>query len=247
MPTHPSGWLLLPLLLSLTACDAPLRHGLDQEQAQQISQALQQEGLRPTTSQDAQQRWDVSVPSPQHGAAQKILAQRGLPRRSPSSLQRWTEQRGLLPSPEQQRAAHQLALAGQMERSLLSLEGVQDARVHLSLPPRPSLQLPQVSQEPARASVLLKLLPEATPPPQAQLKALVAHAVPGLQPQQVALVIQPSPRRSSPALELASVGPFPVEAGARAPLLWTLVALALVILLQSGAIALLLLRQRRRP
>jgi hypothetical protein len=43
------------------------------------------------------------------------------------------------------------------------------------------------------------------------------------------------------------VGPFLVEAGGRTALLWTLVAMALVILSQSGAIAWLALRARRRP
>jgi type III secretory pathway lipoprotein EscJ len=245
MPTRAPSWLLLCLLPLCAACQAPLRQDLDQEQAQRITQTLQREGLRPQTSQNSHRLWDVHVPSPQHSAAQDILARHNLPRRSPASLERWASQGSLLPTPKQQHERHQLALAGQIERTLFALDHVQDVRVHLSLPRRATLQLPGQESPQARASVLLKATGDL--PPADQLKALVAHAAPGLSPQHVTLLLQESAQSAPATPALSSVGPFLVEAGGRTALLWTLVAMALVILSQSGAIAWLALRARRRP
>jgi flagellar M-ring protein FliF len=79
------------------------------------------------------------------------------------------------------------ALEGELERSVMSLAEVEEARVHLTLP-KESVFLDK--QEPAKASVVLKLRPAAQISQQNVLAItnLVASAVEGLGPESVSVV-----------------------------------------------------------
>src|SRR5579872_4415534 len=79
------------------------------------------------------------------------------------------------------------AMEGELERSVMSLAEVEQARVHLTLP-KDSVFLDQ--QQPAKASVMVKLRPGAAMSPQniAAVTNLVASAVEGLTPESVSLV-----------------------------------------------------------
>ncbi len=79
------------------------------------------------------------------------------------------------------------ALEGELERSVTSLSEVAEARVHLTFP-KQSVFVEQ--RQPAKASVLLKLKPEARLSPRnvVAIEHLVASAVEGLTPDQVTVV-----------------------------------------------------------
>ena len=79
------------------------------------------------------------------------------------------------------------ALEGELERSVMSLAEVEQARVHLTLP-KESVFLDQ--QQPAKASVMVKLRPGSPMSAQNVLAVtnLVASAVEGLNPDAVSLV-----------------------------------------------------------
>src|SRR5204862_6397650 len=79
------------------------------------------------------------------------------------------------------------ALEGELERSIVSLSEVEQARVHLTLP-KESIFLE--SRQPAKASVLVKLRPGARLAPQnvAAICQLMASAVEGLAPEAVSVV-----------------------------------------------------------
>jgi len=82
---------------------------------------------------------------------------------------------------------HQRALEGELERSVLSMAEVVQARVHLTFP-RESVFLDQ--QQPAKASVMIKLRPGARISPKNVIAVsnLVASAVEGLNPGEVAVI-----------------------------------------------------------
>jgi flagellar M-ring protein FliF len=95
------------------------------------------------------------------------------------------------------------ALEGELERSVMSLAEVEQARIHLTLP-KESVFLEQ--QQPAKASVMLKLRPgaEVSQPNVLAITNLVASAVEGLAPEGVSVVdmngnLLSRPRRSTPA------------------------------------------------
>ncbi len=79
------------------------------------------------------------------------------------------------------------ALEGELERSVMSLMEVQQARVHLTFP-RESVFVEQ--RQPAKASVMVKLRPGTHLGPQnvAAIANLIASAVEGLAPEAVAIV-----------------------------------------------------------
>jgi len=82
---------------------------------------------------------------------------------------------------------YQRALEGELERSVMSMEGVVQARVHLTFP-RESVFLDQ--QQPAKASVMVRLRPGTHLSPQnvTALCNLAASAVEGLSPDGVAVI-----------------------------------------------------------
>src|SRR6204780_3294320 len=82
---------------------------------------------------------------------------------------------------------YQRALEGELERSVLSMAEVVQARVHLTFP-RESVFLDQ--QQPAKASVMIKLNPGARISPKNVIAVsnLVASAVEGLNPEEVAVI-----------------------------------------------------------
>ncbi|MEI9976905.1 MAG: flagellar basal-body MS-ring/collar protein FliF [Ignavibacteriota bacterium] len=97
------------------------------------------------------------------------------------------------------------ALEGELERSVMSLAEVEQARVHLTLP-KESVFLDQ--QEPAKASVMLKLRPGAQISAQNVIAVtnLVASAVEGLVPESVSLVDMDGNLLSKPRKKAAADG-----------------------------------------
>src|SRR6476659_3494006 len=79
------------------------------------------------------------------------------------------------------------ALEGELERSVMSLAEVEQARVHLTFP-KESVYLDQ--QQPAKASVLVKIRPGARLAPQnvVAINHLLASAVEGLSPDAVSVL-----------------------------------------------------------
>ena len=79
------------------------------------------------------------------------------------------------------------ALEGELERSVLALQEVDRARVHITLA-KDSLYATQ--REPAKASILVQLAPNTTLDPQsvAAITHLAASAVPGLEPNHVTVL-----------------------------------------------------------
>jgi flagellar M-ring protein FliF len=79
------------------------------------------------------------------------------------------------------------ALEGELERSVMSVGEIEQARVHISLP-QESVFIE--TRQPAKASVLIKIRPGATLPESAvpAITHLVASAVEGLSPESVSLL-----------------------------------------------------------
>jgi flagellar M-ring protein FliF len=100
---------------------------------------------------------------------------------------------------------YQRALEGELERSVMSLAEVEQARVHLTLP-KESVFLDQ--REPAKASVMVKLRPGAQISAQNVLAVtnLVASAVEGLAPDGVSVVDMDGTLLSRPKRSAAGDG-----------------------------------------
>jgi len=191
------------VLLLLAGCGGePVAHGLAERQANQVAVALDQAGLRAAVRKEegSEAAWRVEVPSGAVSAARRLLAERALPRQEGAGFAALLGQGGLVPTPAEERARILHALSGELARSVEAVDGVVEARVHLA--PAPEDPLRGAPAPAARAAVLVKVRAgqrARVEPLQFGIQALVAGAVPGLEPSQVAVVLaEASPAEPPP-------------------------------------------------
>jgi type III secretion protein J len=208
---------LTPLLIFglrlFAGCDAELYHDLSERRANEALLALREVGLR---ADKREQRglsgrpggFALVVPRAEESRALYVLEKRGLPRlpeRPTSGNSR------LLPSPDVVRSEQAAALSSSLADTLERLPEVAEARVHLALP-EPEPLSPLGSLRPT-ASVLLRLRAPLSVKP-VEVAEIIARSVPGLDPQDVAVVRAPFlPDKAGPGsgLELpplVAVGPL---------------------------------------
>jgi type III secretory pathway lipoprotein EscJ len=119
-------------------------------------------------------------------------------------------QGSIVPSRTAEQAKFVTGVAGELERSLRSLDGVVSVRVHLAVPVQDSLA-PDEAPVPPSASVLLRHRGPAPPIAVSDVQRLVAGAVPGLTPAHVSVVALPVPEAARPIeRELSRFGPVTV-------------------------------------
>ena len=184
---------LAACLLALAACgEEELLHGLDEAQANQSLVALGEDGIsgRKVREDGSEGGWTVTVPSGEGARARRLLAVRELPRARPPGFAEVFGKGSMVPTPAEERALYQHALAGELARSLETIDGVVEARVHLALPAPDPLR-PEARAAP-RAAVLLKCRADARTRLEslaAGIRSLVAGAAESLDPQSVAVVV----------------------------------------------------------
>jgi type III secretion protein J len=211
-----------PVALLLAAASVPgcggeeLLHGLSEPQANEILVALDDGGIggRKTREDGADGGWTVAVERGEAPRAQRILAERELPRPRPAGFGDVFGKGGMVPTSTEEHALYLHALAGELSRSLEAIDGVLEARVHLGLPQSDPLRPGE--PRPPRASALVKCRPSACAEVSALeggMRQLVAGAADGLEPSAVAVVIAaatesaapPPPRGREPSRLLASL------------------------------------------
>jgi type III secretion protein J len=182
------------LALTQTAClKSELGTGLTEAEAQEIIVLLKRHGLNGQRSFVAKGKdsgsWTVHVSGGNHNlvVAWRILQENGLPRQRVKGLDDVFSASGLIPTASEEKAKLLVGLTGEITRTLKSIEGVVDARVHVVLPDNSPL-LDRSQWSATTASVLLKHKGNQPPVSEADVKSLVAKGVQGLAPEQVAVV-----------------------------------------------------------
>jgi type III secretion protein J len=245
------------LVVTVGGCSTGILHGLDERSANEAEASLERAGIAAEKVADDTAAlggttpvFTVRVARADGARALDLLRAAGLPRDRRRGFAEAYGQPSLIPTASEERARYLDALAGEIERTLETVDGVVGARVHLvpvdidpgaldgdDAKPRPA----------ARAAVLLKTRPESAragrpPIDPADVRRLVAGSVPGLAEAAVAVVTTAAPEPSASVPALAAVGPLRVSVTTRPLLVGTLaVGLALVALLA----VLLLLTARR--
>lgn len=191
-----------PLLLSvlLAGCQTEIQHGLTEKEANEILVLLERRGIATTKSREEGGRevtWKISVPKAHAANAAMLLKENELPRPREAGFEMF--QRGsLIPTATEERAMFLKALSGELSRTLSSVDGVLDSRVHINIPQKDELADPGNRPKPS-ASVLLKYrVPAAVAdsgkkpePPLSveEVQALVSRAVQDLEPDNVSVVM----------------------------------------------------------
>jgi type III secretion protein J len=232
--------LAVAAALALASCapDAGLLHGLDERAANEVLVALDEAGVRAEKIREDGPggAWRIEVPAAEAPRAHRILAGRELPRARPPGFDEVFAKGSMVPTAAEEHARFQHALAGELARSIESLDGVLEARVHLGLPLADPLR-PEASPAP-RAAVLVKCRAadcDALRALEGGLRALVAGAAEGLDPGAVSLVVAPGTAAPPPERAPPRRGPA--------------VLVGLAALAGAGALGLagLGLRSRTRP
>jgi len=139
----------------------------------------------------------VSVPEAKVQEARIRLASQGLPQSDSMGIEMIQKESPLGGSSMMETARYQSVLETELARTIIKVQGVQSARVHLALP-KPSVFLRDSRK--ATASVMLQLYPgrRLEPGQVAAIVHLVASSVPELGPSDVTLVDQAGSLLNSP-------------------------------------------------
>jgi len=130
---------------------------------------------------------EIMVPADQVARARVLAAEQGLPSGGTIGYEIFDHTDALGMTDFQQRIDETRALEGELSRTIQAIDGVRAARVHLVLPQRAAFER---DQDTAQASVLLTMVGAERLDRQGvqAILNLVAAAVPGLKPQNIAIV-----------------------------------------------------------
>jgi type III secretion protein J len=181
--------------LALGGCmSTQLQTGLSEPEAREIVATLSENGVDAQASRDGAAKkdgtaWTVRVRgSDQTSAlAWRVLRENGLPREKDRGLEDVFSGGGMIPTAGEEKARMLAAIAGEIARTLKTVGGVVDARVHVVLPENSPL-VDKKDWNRTTASVLLKYQGDQPPLKDDEIRNLVARGVEGLQPADVAIV-----------------------------------------------------------
>lgn len=158
-----------------------LLSGMGPRDAQQVEQELEAAGVPYDLAPDGT---TLRVPASDLNRARLVVASKGLPSSGRLGFAIF-DKPNWVGSEFDEKVNYQRALEGELEQTIMSLDAVESARVHIVLP-HDSLFTEE--QRPAKASVLLKLRRRLNEDEAASVRNLVAGAVDTLRPGQVTLV-----------------------------------------------------------
>nr|WP_253189335.1 flagellar basal-body MS-ring/collar protein FliF [Brevundimonas sp. LM2] len=165
------------------APDALLYSNLDLREAGEITASLEQSGIPYTTRGDGS---TIMVNRDQVGEARLMLAGKGLVTSGSVGYELFDTQSVLGQTEFQQQISEQRALQGELARTIMSMRGVQSARVAIALPKRELFQ--QDGADPT-ASVVVGLGGRKLSSDQVRaIRAVIASSVPNLKPNKVTVV-----------------------------------------------------------
>jgi type III secretion protein J len=236
-------WIAVFLVLG---CSTPIQHGLDEAAANEVVTALERGGIGASKNRDetGADAFVVTVGKSDAVRALDLMRSLGLPRGRRSGFGEVYKQPSLVPTPTEERARYVEALAGEMERTLETVEGVVNARVHLVLPEPDPLALDGKPRVPAQAAVLLKAR-AGRPAPilESEVQKLVAGSVPSLERTAVAVVVTAAPEApAAQGASLVALGPLRMTTDSRSIVLGC-AAIAAVMLALLATLLLLMARR----
>ena len=194
---------IITLTVSLSAClKHQLQTGLTEQDAQEIVVLLNENGIEASATKEAsekkgEEKWSVVVLGGDQNLARAwgVLEENGLPRQKDKGLEDVFSSSGMIPTATEEKARLLVGISGEINRTLKAVAGVVDAHVLVVMPDSSPL-LDKTERPVPTAAVLIKYRGSGLPLSEEDVKKLVARAVEGLQPENVAVVykrIEPKP------------------------------------------------------
>ncbi|MEG2498010.1 flagellar basal-body MS-ring/collar protein FliF [Brevundimonas sp.] len=167
------------------APDALLYSNLDLREAAEISAALDQGGIKYSAKGDGS---TIFVSRDDVGTARLMLAGQGLVTSGSVGYEIFDNQSVLGQTEFQQNLNEQRALQGELSRTIMSMRGINSARVHITMPRREMFQAAAI--DPTAAVVVGLSGRDLTPDQIRAIRNVVASSVPNLKPDKVTVTDQ---------------------------------------------------------
>lgn len=180
--------------------------GLDAKDAAAVTDGLRDQKIKFDVSSDG----TIKVPQEQVNELRLMFAEKGIPRTGELGYELFDKPM-LGMTDFLQKMNYHRAVEGELARTMTSIEGVENARVHLVVPEK---RLFKEDQKPATASVVLTLKPgySLSKKQVAALTSLTAYAVEGLEPEYVTIVdAEGNPLTNTTRDELAGLSSTQLE------------------------------------
>lgn len=186
--------MLLLLVFVVAGCKkTELYHGLAEGEANEIIVVLYAAGIGAEKEKEIVQNdtfWKVTVDQKDLPEARRLLVERNLPRKEELGLSGVYKEKGLIPTPDEQKARFLLAIKGEIVNSLERIPEVIDADVVINIP-TPEEFSSGKDKRPT-ASAVLKMRPEgdiASQITESKVQQFVANSVEDLNPRDVSVII----------------------------------------------------------
>ena len=188
---------LAALALLASGCDkeARLNTNLEETQANLIVAALLDAGISAHKSPGDEGAWNVTVAESRFAEAANLLEKKGLPRRAFNGVGEVFKKSGMVSSPSEERIRFMDALAQDLARTISTIDGVLDARVHIVLPENDPFARNAL---PSSAAVALRARWDADVTDYIPaIKSLVKNAIEGLAFEKITVTVfqDPPPAR----------------------------------------------------
>ena len=183
--------------LLLAGCDkeTTLHAGLAERQANPVMAALLDAGIDCHKSPGEEGTWDVTVVESRFADAVNLLEKAGLPRQPHQGIGEVFKKTGMISSPSEERIRFMDALAQDLAKTISSIDGVVDARVHVVLPENDPFARHAL---PSSAAVAIRSrwdadLTDVIP----SVKGLVKNAIEGLSAEKIMVTVfrDPPPKK----------------------------------------------------
>ena len=195
--THVSTMAIILAALLLAGCDkeTTLHAGLAERQANLVMAALIDAGIGCHKSPGEEGTWDVTVVESRFADAVNLLEKAGLPRQPHQGIGEVFKKTGMISSPSEERIRFMDALAQDLAKTISSIDGVVDARVHVVLPENDPFARHAL---PSSAAVAIRSrwdadLTDVIP----SVKGLVKNAIEGLSAEKIMVTVfrDPPPKK----------------------------------------------------
>lgn len=236
------------LALALVGCQAELAAGLSENDANAMIVALDRAGIGASKESEAGSDpplYVVRVGPDDVADALAVVRAEGLPRAIEPGVAEVFGEGSLVPTPTEERARFVAATSGEIARSIESIEGVLDARVHIALPDTSSLSF-DAPRPPPRASVLIRYRGDLAPYDESAIRRLVAGAVDGLDEASIAVVGVATPAAPPVSERMSHLGPISVTRGSATTLKLVLGGLLALNLVLAAALGVVTTRRRQK-
>jgi type III secretion protein J len=189
--------LALLIAVMCAACNRVELYGnLAEEDANEMLVLLSEKDITAQKKKEVRQNevfYSIVVNQNDVAEARSLLVQHRLPRRRQLGLTGVYKEKGLIPTPDEQKARFLLALKGELINSLERVPDVVDADVVLNVPTVDEFADPETKKRlRPTASVVMKVKPSAVANQivtEAKIQQFVANGVEGLNPRDITVII----------------------------------------------------------